>query len=220
MSADREDGGDELARVSGDVEEFIDRARLRSLFAARDEAAESIREASIQEVELRRRHGESTRDARTIVDENIKSAVTAYALEAEPLLKNTTEGEEVWEDAGLKPVRIPSRPEAGWTGATSRTVYNVRDGLIDEARDVIRLPGVGHYVNAESPFRVKWTGFTDGSGSRGSDHATRTATAAIPRATSEDVFRTLNKLLADLGVGLEAEVDEDDEASYDYSDLI
>jgi hypothetical protein len=221
MSADRDDaGGDELARVSDDAEEFIDKARLRSLFEARDEAAEAIRESSIQEVDLRRR-GESKQDAETIVDEHVRSAVTAYVLEAEPLLKNTDAGEEVWADAGLTPVRLPPRPEAEWEGATSRTVRNVRDGLVDEARDAIRLPGVGHYVRSSTPFVVEWRGFVKSPGlSRGTENGVRTATATIPRGVSEDVFRTLNKLLADLGIGIEAEVAGDDEASFDYSDLI
>jgi hypothetical protein len=43
MSADRDDAGDdELARVVEDAEEFINKARLRSLFDARDEAAAEV----------------------------------------------------------------------------------------------------------------------------------------------------------------------------------
>jgi 5'-deoxynucleotidase YfbR-like HD superfamily hydrolase len=43
---------------------------------------------------------------------------------------------------------------------------------------------------------------------------------AMPRRVSEDVFRAINKLLADLGIGLDAEAIEDEECSYDYSDLL
>jgi hypothetical protein len=223
MSADRDDAGDELARVSDDAEEFIDKARLRSLFEARDEAAEAIRGSSLRTFEIRRRRDSDAAEAEIerAVDEHVRSAVTAYVLEAEPLLQNTSDGQNLWQDAGLAPVPLPDAPAAGWDSVPSRTVEGVPGRWVDEARGVIRLPGIAHFVNIETPFTVRWSGFADGAGlNRGSDYAEREAQMTLPQSTSEDVFRVLNKLLADLGIGIEAELDEDGEASYDYSDLI
>jgi hypothetical protein len=36
-------------------------------------------------------------------------------------------------------------------------------------------------------------------------------TLSLPRGLSESVFRALNTLLADLGIGLEAEIDSDED---------
>lgn len=225
MSTDRDDaGGDELARVSDDAEEFIDKARLRSLFDARDGAAEAIRKSSLRTFEIRHRRDSDAAAAEIerAVDEHVRQAVLAYVLEAEPLLKNTSDGQDLWEDAGLGPIPLPSRPPAaGWDSVPSRMVEGVPTGWVDEARGVVHLPGVAHFVNIETPFTVRWRGFAGGGGAgRGDDYAERAAQMSVPQSMSEDVFRKLNGLLADLGIGIKAEVSGNGEASYDYSDLI
>jgi hypothetical protein len=210
MTADGDDR-DELASVSEDAADMIDKARLRSLFDARDEAAEAIRKSALRTFEIRHRRDSSAPEAEIerAVDEHVRQAVLAYVLEAEPLLKNTEVGEDVWEDAGLAPVPLPDAPAAGWDSVPSREVKGVPAGWVDAARGVVRLPGVAHFVSLETPFTVRWSGFAGGG--RGDDYAERSTQMTLPRGTSEDVFRKLNGLLADLGIGLEAEIvgDED-----------
>lgn len=214
MSSDHADDGDELASVSEDADDYIDKARLRSLFEARDEAAEAIRESSLRQFEIERQYGDDT-DAAMIIDEHVRQSVLAYVLEAEPLLQNTDAGQEVWEDAGLAPVALPSPPSAEWDGDPSMKVNGVPNGMLDLGRNIVHVPGIGHYVSLDTPFTVVWSGFTHGGGV-----TERKRKITLSRATSEDVFRTINELLADLGIGIDAEAASNEEVSYDYSDLI
>lgn len=209
--------GDELARVTEDAAEFVDKARLRSLFEARDEAAEAIREATLHEIELEERgHDEATQ----VVDEHVRTNVMAYVLECEPLLKNTEAGAEYWNDYSLGPMRLPDSPptDRNWEVGPTRTVY-LGDRWIDEGSGTILIPGIGAFVNLPSPIQVEWTGTVHPYTGETESEAV-TENYPVPRAISEDVFRAINRLLADLGIGLEAEAAEDGEASYDYSDLI
>jgi hypothetical protein len=209
--------GDELARVTEDAAEFVDKARLRSLFEARDEAAEAIREATLHEIELEERgHDEATQ----VVDEHVRTNVMAYVLECEPLLRNTDAGTEYWAGYSLGPVPLPSRPEAGvaWDMQPSRTVH-VDDKWLTKSRDCIQIPGIGAFVALPSPIRIDWSGPVRKHGTN-TQSETVSQKYPVPKEISEDVFRAINRLLADLGIGLDAEAIEDGEASYDYADLI
>jgi len=196
----------------------------RSLFDARDEAAEAIRDSPLQSFRRRERADGDAADGEIdrVVDEAVRQAVTAYVLEAEPLLQNTEAGQEVWHDAGLQPAALEPPASIPWDDEPSYEVGGVPESLVDEKNDVIRVPGVAHYVSLETPFSVTWTGQADTVAHR--RHATERVEEptlmTLPRSTSEGVFRATNKLLADLGIGIDAEVAADDEASFDYSDLL
>lgn len=212
------DDGDELARITEDAEAFVDKARLRSLFEARDEAAQAIRDAPLQQVQV-----ETKGVDKQVVDKHVRAAVTAYVLECEPLLQNTAAGLDYWQSYDVGPIRLPRSPpsDTAWEMGPDRTVVGVPDGLVDEGADAIAIPGIRQYVSLPSPITIKWAGIAESPGcNRGTEDATEPSQITIPRGVSEDVFRALNRLLADLGIGLDAEAIEDGEASYDYSDLI
>lgn len=215
------DDGDELVQAADGVDEFIDKARVRSLFQARDEAADAVRRARIREHELGKTRPAD--EARRIINESVRANVAAYVLEAEPLLKNTSTGLNYWQSYEVGPIRLPRRCPANveWEGRPSRTVHDVPDGLLDEGRTTIAVPGIRHFVRLPSPLTVEWSGLVQSAGlNRGTGAEQKTVDVAMPRRVSEDVFRAINKLLADLGIGLDAEAIEDGEASYDYSDLL
>jgi hypothetical protein len=215
------DDGDELARITEDAEAFVDKARLRSLFDARDTAAEAIQEATLTKHRLAAKR--SVAESEQLVDEHVRAAVTTYVLECEPLLQNTSTGLEYWQSYEVGPVHLPPYPpsDTAWEMGPDRTVVGVPAGLIDADRDVIEIPSIRQYVNLPSPIRLRWSGLVESPGfDRGTEDGAETTNISMPRDASEDVFRAINKLLADLGVGLDAETIEDDEASYDYSDLL
>lgn len=218
---DHADGGDDLgtswAPGADSLDEFSDRARLQTLFETRHEAAEAIRRAPIRELELE--HKTTEYNPQYLVDRIVRAGVTAYILEAEPLLRNTEPGRELWSNHQLRPVHLPeyapAHPDGEW-----EHVSMAEPAGIDAGRDadMIQLEGLGDYVTLPDPIELDYTGLLNRPDH--SDTVTVTTRIGVDRETSTDVFRALNKLLADLGIGLDAETAEDTEASYDYGDLI
>jgi len=87
------DNGDETTGtiVAEDVEAFMDKARLRSLFEARDKASEAIRDSSIKKLQAREK-GATQQLANSVVNDRIAACVRAYIAECEPLVRNTESG--------------------------------------------------------------------------------------------------------------------------------
>jgi len=218
MSSDRtpDEAPDEAVRVDDEVTDMVDRARLTALFDAREQAAEAIRDAPLQRVEMRQ-----AGQPPAVVAEHVRSAVTAYVLEAEPLFQNTEEGRELWRSSRVGPIPLTD-PSKGveWYEPPDATVINVRDELVRD--DHILVPGIGTYVSLPSPIEVVWEGEESVTYRRGNATKDRQERAEVrpPVEVSEAVFRASNRLLADIGLGLEAETVEDGEVSFDYSDLI
>lgn len=92
MSID-DDGTTETIQAE-DVEAYMDKQRLKSLFEARNEAARATRDASLNRIKAQER-GASPSLAQKIVSERIASCVRAYIAECEPLLRNTETGRQL-----------------------------------------------------------------------------------------------------------------------------
>jgi hypothetical protein len=198
------DDDDPIARVEAGTDELVERTRIASLTEAREEAADAIREAPLRRDEARRRRGGRPE----AVAEHVRSAVAAYALECEPVLKNTPEGRNLWGDRRLGPIPLPDPPGGRWREGPTPTVTNVAGELVGDG--VVAVPGVGAYVELPTPICVDWEGRRDAPGlGRGVETATETTEVRAPVRLSERVFRNLNKLLADLGLGLDVETDDD-----------
>jgi hypothetical protein len=214
MSAD-----DEFAVVSESTEQFMEQSRLRSLFDARDKAAQAIRDATMREQELRRK----TPRATLLVDEHVRAAVTAYVLECEPLYQNTELGQEYWVEYRFEPVTLaiapPDEVTTSGRGYKSREILGLPEGVLEENR-VLSVTGIQEYLALPSPITVRWTGTQDGPLSSGRSTVTATTELGAPRILSESVFRATNQLLADLDIGIDAERQSGGEAQFDYSDLL
>lgn len=208
MSAEQPDV-EGRAIVAEDADEFTDKARLRSLFEARDEAAAAIRDASLKEAEVQARRGCSAVAARTLVTQWVYKTVTAYVLECEPLLRNTESGRHLLNEATLTEWRIP-------TEAITHSEWEVVNIPEDRITDDNRIPviGLNEFLELDA---IRITSFTWDAGTKPESD---TQEFQLGRGVSEQVFRELNNLLAEWGIGLEAETDGDDVAEMDYSDLL
>ncbi len=209
----------EIADIGESAEEFTEKNRLRSLFEARDQAAQAIREAPLREYEIQQYQA-----PKEIVDEHVRAAVTAYTLECEPLFKNTNDGLRYWKQYDLPAIQLPkAEPDEVKSDKIGPNVRNIEiegvsDSIFDRENLKIKMTGIESYVTLRSPIKIHWQGYGELGYRRKRLEAT--TTMGVPRSLSEDVFRATNKLLADLNIGLDAEQIEDSEASYDYSDLL
>jgi hypothetical protein len=199
---------EERATVGDSAQEVIEKSRLRSLFEARDEAATAIREAPLKEYEV----------PRQVVNQHVRSSVTAYILECEPLFKNTEAGLEYWQKYQFKPIPLPRSPPDRIVGpdgpldSTSvgptvkrKEIIGIPDSMIEDSRQ-IAVTGIGSYVSLPSPIEIRWVGFgSDSPNLSGESSNTEITQVQIPRQLSESAFRATNKLLADLDIGLDAE---------------
>jgi hypothetical protein len=199
---------EEKATVGDSAQELTEKSRLRSLFQARDQAATAIREAPLKEYEA----------PREVVNQHVRSSVTAYILECEPLFKNTEAGLEYWQRYQFKPIPLPRSPPDELTGsdgplnstpigpaAKRREIIGIPDSMIDDSQQ-IEVTGIGSYVNLPSPIEIRWIGFgADSPNFTGESSNSATTQIQIPRQLSEGAFRATNKLLADLDIGLDAE---------------
>lgn len=216
------------AAVNESAEEFVDKARLKSLFEAREEAGKAIREAPLTEYQL-----ELSRERipPAVIEQHVRSAVTAYVLECEPLFKNTQTGLAYWQNYDFINIELPKTPPKKFQvdenapssslppRVKKREIIGVSDDIVDWQNGYIDVTGVRTYLELPSPVKCRWTGWaTVGVGRK--KKKTEVTTFGVPRRVSEAVFRTTNKLLADLDIGLDVEKARDGEASYDYSDLI
>jgi len=81
------------------------------------------------------------------------------------------------------------------------------------ALNEVRLEGVRDFVHLSVPSRVavdvRWE--LDLRSATNTETSTQAVEVAPPVEVAETVFRCVNDLLADVGIGLEAEVDDDDE---------
>lgn len=190
---------DNTARINGDddIESFTTKNRLRSLFEARDDAATAIREASMKELQLQER-GVTPENATRIVDKHVRESTRAYVYECEPLLRNTNIGLNLYQNQPLDTIPLPQSDGATTVQIDGETI---EDG-------VYSIHGIQDYIKFTGATVTKQkTQMTDkGITSQSSEY-----TITPPRELSESVFRSLNTLLADLGIGLEAEVDGDDD---------
>ncbi len=213
MSSDAGDNSPaDRAIVADSAEEYTDKSRLRSLFEARDAASQAIRKASMQEMQIRVERGISERAARNVVNSNVRESVSAYVLECEPLLRNSEDGRELLNSTHIHDWRIPGdRHEYDNWEVVDNTVTVVDDSLI-------RIVGLENYLSMSS---VTTRHFQTVKKHDGYHKQEELVSHTVSRKVSEKVFRELNLLMADLGIGLEAEREDADKvAEYDYSDLI
>jgi len=214
---------DEFASVGESAEEFTEKSRLRSLFTARDEAAQAIRDAAMREYELL---NNGNPKASELVDEHVRSAVVAYTLECEPLFRNTQTGQQYWTAYEFAPVPVPNVPPEEITNDgvgpnyRGKEILGVPESAVSEHKRQILVRGIGQYVDLPSPIKVRWTGYTDGPLSSGRSDATAITTTGVPRQLSESTFRATNQLLSELDIGIDAETQSGEEAHVDYSDLL
>jgi len=197
MSASGDDH-DDTARLNGDddIESFTTKSRLRSLFDARDDAATAIRQASMKELQLQER-GVTKQQAARIVDQNVRENVRAYVYECEPLLRNTPSGLDLYQNQPLHTVTLPK--------GTNTSVQVNGKSVNDGAYAINGIKGYIEYDGATVD-KNKLQLTENGMSNTGDSY-----TISPPRGLSESVFRALNTLLADLGIGLEAEIDEDND---------
>jgi len=213
MSIDRDDDGTSETIVAEDVEAFMDKARLRSLFDARDKASEAIRDASLKKLQARER-GATQQLADSVVNDRIASCVRAYIAECEPLLRNTETGRELLYDAEITSFHVPYEHN----GKQFSRIVDTPCGEVDGRE--ITLHGLDQYLRFDS-CTVEYGETSLEKTNKGLQPQPPTTTQIpLPVRLSESIFRELNDLLAQLNIGLQAETDDDEEVNFDYSDLI
>jgi len=212
MSIDRDEDTTETIAAE-DVEAFMDKARLRSLFDARDKASEAIRDASLKKLQARER-GATQQLANSVVNDRIASCVRAYIAECEPLLRNTETGRELLYDAEITSFHVPYQ----YDGKEFSRVIDTPCGEVDGRE--ITLHGLDQYLRFDGA-TVEYGETSLEKTDRGLQPQPPTTTQVpLPVRLSESIFRELNDLLAQLNIGLRAETDDDEEVNFDYSDLI
>jgi hypothetical protein len=212
MSIDRDDDTTETI-VAEDVEAFIDKARLRSLFEARDKASEAIRDSSIKKLQAREK-GATQQLANSVVNDRIAACTRAYIAECEPLLRNTETGRELLYDAEITSFHVPYQ----YDGKQFSQIVDLPCGEADGRE--ITLHGLDQYLRFDGA-TVEYGETSLEETDKGLQPQPPTTTQIpLPVRLSESIFRELNDLLAQLNIGLQAETDDDEEVSFDYSDLI
>jgi len=212
MSIDRDDDTTETI-VAEDVEAFIDKARLRSLFEARDKASEAIRDSSIKKLQAREK-GATQQLANSVVNDRIAACVRAYIAECEPLLRNTESGRELLHDTEITSFHVPYQ----YDGKQFSQIVDTPCGEADGRE--ITLHGLDQYLRFDGA-TVEYGEMSLEETDKGlQPQPATTTTIPMPVQLSVSVFRDLNDLLAQLDIGLQAETESDDVAEYDYSDFI
>lgn len=234
--SDAETPDDARVTLEDDELALTDKRRIRQLFDAREEAADALREAPMNRHELRERTQGKPIDPELILREVVASAVKTYALEADALFRRTDTGWGYWTDTTLPVWTLNPSPQVherppGYRdrpGHKRRKSSNwevdieIADtGELPTNGTTVRLEGVRDFVHLSVPTRVavdvRWE--LELRSATNTETTTRTVDVAPPVEVSETVFRCVNDLLADVGIGLEAEVTDDD-PDWDYSDLV
>jgi hypothetical protein len=117
--------------------------------------------------------------------------------ECEPLLRNTPSGLDLYQNQPLHTVTLPK--------GTNTSVQVNGKSVNDGAYAINGIKGYIEYDGATVD-KNKLQLTENGMSNTGDSY-----TISPPRGLSESVFRALNTLLADLGIGLEAEIDEDND---------
>nr|WP_159373875.1 hypothetical protein [Haloquadratum walsbyi]SPC48805.1 uncharacterized protein R5 [Haloquadratum walsbyi] len=206
-----------------DVEAYMDKQRLKSLFEARNEAAKAIRDSSLNRLKAQER-GASSEFAKQVVNDRIASCVRAYIAECEPLLRNTESGRRLLYETEIFTFNVPLRKATQDGGTASfNEIIDIPTGEY-EGRE-ITIQGLDQYMRFDAA-TVKYgeKTFSRGGGGvyeeNGFVDNTFTAQIPMPVRLSETIFRELNDLLAQLNIGLQAETNDDEGVDFDYSDLI
>jgi hypothetical protein len=213
MSIDSNDNEVTETIVAEDIEGYMDKQRLKSLFDARNKAAESIRDASLNRLKAQER-GASHELAQSIVNDRIASCVRAYIAECEPLLRNTETGRKLLYDEEVATFSVPYQKG----GKTFTEILDLPAGEADGR--TITLHGLDQYLRFNHA-TVKYgrASFEQNKGGFEPEPAL-TKNIPMPVRLSESIFRELNDLLAQLDIGLSAETNDDESVDFDYSDLI
>jgi hypothetical protein len=186
---------------------------LKSLFEARNKAAEAIRDASLKRLQAKER-GASHKLARQVVNDRIASCVRAYIAECEPLLRNTETGREILYNDEVASFSVPYQHN----GETFTEIVSIPAG--EHNGREITLHGLDQFLRFDT-CTVKYGRSTLEQNTRGFQAEPATTTEIpMPVRLSESIFRELNDLLAQLDIGLSAETQSDDIAELDYSDLL
>jgi len=196
-----------------DIEGYMDKQRLKSLFEARNKAAEAIRDASLNQLKAQER-GASHKLAQSIVTDRIDSCVRAYVAECEPLLRNTDAGQQLLYDNEITTFTVPYQ----YNGRMFSQVVDLPCGELDGRE--ITLNGLDEYLRFDGVTAEYGEISLEETPNGLQPQQPERTEIPLPTRLSESVFRELNQLLADLDVGLQAETQSDDVAEYDYSDLI
>lgn len=212
MSIDNNDEPTETIQAE-DIEGYMDKQRLKSLFQARNKAAEAIRDASLNQLRAQER-GASHQLAQNIVNDHIDACVRAYVSECEPLLRNTDAGKELLRDTEITTFTVPRHHN----GRLFSQVVDLPCGELDGRE--ITIHGLDQYL--------RFDGVTAEYGEISLEETNRGLQPQQPERTeislpvrlSESVFRELNQLLADLDIGLSAETQEETEYEMHYDDLL
>jgi hypothetical protein len=216
------DAPDEIAVVADGIDEFIDKARYKMLFDARQEAAATLRELPAQQVAAHR-NTRSSADADSYVASNFRAAVQAYIYEAEPLFKNTDAGGEKWDSAEIGPVPLRKCvPGVEWPTVDSFEAGQLPGtaSIITDPTPALVLDGIRGYLDFDgAPVQIHKTEELDRRGNATKEASERHEIIPTP-ALSRQAFRITNDLLSELGIGLEAETEGDSEARADYSDVL
>jgi hypothetical protein len=212
MSIDNNDGTPETIQAE-DIEGYMDKQRLKSLFDARNKAAEAIRDASLNQLKAQER-GASHQLAQNIVTDRIDSCVRAYVAECEPLLRNTDAGQQLLYDNEITTFTVPYQ----YNGRMFSQVVDLPCGELNGRE--ITLNGLDEYLRFDGVTAEYGEISLEETPNGLQPQQPERTEIPLPTRLSESVFRELNQLLADLDVGLQAETQSDDVAEYDYSDLI
>lgn len=202
---------DEVVHVADNVDEFVERTRLKQIHEAKSAAAEALREARLDKYD---RRGELRSDA--AAREYAQAAVEAYILEVEALYKRTDHGQELWEEAILG--RVP---------VVETTDFNVQD--VDDVKEIsttlpltveggqVVVEGVGTYVDGLQG-NVQITVEVENESWDRKQTETKTYRGAMtaPIWLSREAYRATNALLAKSDMGVKI-AEEEDNAEWDTS---
>lgn len=211
--------GEETVFVADNVDEFVERTRLKQILEARQRAGESLRNAELRRINARQ-EGAPGWQASQAAAEPARAAVESYIYEVERLYRGTEEGRKLWDDTELGELDIAKTVSLGSRQDIGEVVDIQLDGRsLTEVGTTLRVSGVSDYLEL-SGREVTITHERE-LPRRGSPTETATETAQIstPVSLSRDAFRATNALLAASDLGVKVDVG-DDVADHDYVDVL
>jgi hypothetical protein len=188
-----------------DVGEAARNERVRSLFEARDRVREIRTETKLQ------RSGRETKRGAA----EYRAALETYVREAQPLLEKTTRGRELWSDETLGVVTVSLDTESfdGDTNAlkiagTDRQISHDPGPVEVEVTGLKTLFGPGRPIQAEIPIPVPQVSLGRRPNQRQRSEP-YTVSRDLPFDILDEIFSATNSYLADIGLGIEVESEEE-----------
>lgn len=202
---------DTIAVEAADTEEMVRNQRLRGLFEAKRDCRQIRRKAEnaatthTGDQDNPNRLRQNREDAATYY----RNAIESYAREAETLFSLTEAGRQYWTTHDFGEVVVePENPAPNYD--------------FEAPTETVPVEGINTLFDVDNPITMEMDVYLEHQSMRHDGYKSKTMVVQhqIPFPVLDRIYATINGYLAEVGLDISLEVDNDDVAEVDYSDLI